>query len=109
MERRGRSQPRGDRRAPRVWKPEEEANLTKEEREQRFRFQIQSPVTLTTFIKRSQSMEEFMWTLTTAMDETMLNHIHITAAFTKLAALKKQAPLAEKHRRSPSLATLAQS
>ena len=54
---------------------EEPANLTKEEREQRFREQIKSPVTLTTFIKRTGSPEEFMWVMWTAMDETMLLHL----------------------------------
>lgn len=87
---------------------EEPANLTKEEREQRFREQIKSPVTLTTFIKRTGSPEEFMWVMWTAMDETMLNHIHLVAAFTKLAALKKKAaPFSDRIRKSPTLVEMA--
>lgn len=94
----------------RVWKPEEPLNLadlTEEEREERFRAQIQSPVTLTTFIHRSKTPGEFMWTITAAMQETMLNHIHIAAAFNKLASLKKTTPLTDKIRRSPTLVQLA--
>ena len=90
-----------------IWKPVEEMNLTREEREQRFRAQIQSPVTLTTFIKRAQTPEELMWTITTAMDETMLNHIHIAAAFNRLASLKKTTPLVERITKSPTLVLLA--
>jgi len=87
---------------------EEPANLTKEEREQRFREQIKSPVTLTTFIKRTGGPEEFMWVMWTAMDETMLNHIHLVAAFTKLAALKKKAaPFSDRIRKSPTLVEMA--
>ncbi|CAK9020572.1 unnamed protein product [Durusdinium trenchii] len=84
-----------------------EDDLTPEEREQRFRFQIQSPVTLTTFIKRSETQEQLMWTITTAMDEGMLNHIHIAATFNRLASLKKKAPLTAKILRSPTLVLLA--
>ena len=93
-----------------IWKPVEsveELNLTREEREQRFRSRIQSPVTLTTFIKRAETPEELMWTITTAMDETMLNHIHIAAAFNRLASLKKTTPLVERITRSPTLVLLA--
>lgn len=48
-----------------------------------------------------------MWTITAAMEETMLNHIHIAAAFSKLASLKKATPLVDKIRRSPTLVQLA--
>ena len=92
-----------------VWKDESVnvTDLTEEEREERFRTQIQSPVTLTTFIQRSKTPGEFMWTITAAMEETMLNHIHIAAAFSKLASLKKATPLVDKIRRSPTLVQLA--
>ena len=103
----GRREGRREGKAKAIWKPVEEMNLTREEREQRFRAQIQSPVTLTTFIKRAQTPEELMWTITTAMDETMLNHIHIAAAFNRLASLKKTTPLVERITKSPTLVLLA--
>ena len=90
-----------------IWKDKDFSDLTEEEKEERFRAQIQSPVTLTTFIQRSQTPGEFMWTITAAMEETMLNHIHLAAAFSKLASLKKTAPLVDKIRRSPTLVQLA--
>ena len=84
-----------------------ESNLTEEELQEKFRFQIQNPVTLTSFIKKSDTPGELVWKLSAAMNETMLNHIHIAAAFNRLAFLKKQAPLAESFRRSPTLMLLA--
>eukprot|EP00438_Fugacium_kawagutii_P004798 Skav225654 [mRNA] locus=scaffold4659:90959:92164:- [translate_table: standard] len=100
---------RTERNERKLWKeePMNLADLTEEEREERFRAQIKSPVTLTTFIQRAKTPGEFMWTITAAMEETMLNHIHLAAAFNKLASLKKTTPLVEKIRRSPTLVQLA--
>ncbi|CAE8612393.1 unnamed protein product, partial [Polarella glacialis] len=96
---------RGNADADRLQKAPPAPIWTEKEKEAYFRRMIKEPVTLTTVIKRCESASELCRTLSKVMAATSLNTIHVSAAFSMLASMKK--PFNETVMQHPALVDLS--